>query len=140
MNIFISKISILKYIYIYKIINFRDQFILREDGYGLIVGRLKDLIIRGGENIYPKEIEDFLSTHPDVLEAYIVGIPDERMGEELCAFIRKKEGSNLNEEVLKKYCTGKIAHFKIPKYIRIIVEFPKTATGKIQKYKLKDFF
>lgn len=126
--------------YKYKFNFYRDQFILREDGYGIIVGRLKDLIIRGGENIYPKEIEDFLNTHMDVLEAYVVGIPDERMGEELCAFIRTVNGSELDENTLKQFCVGKIARFKIPKYIRIIVEFPKTATGKIQKYKLKDLF
>lgn len=118
----------------------RDQFILRKDGYGIIVGRLKDLIIRGGENIYPKEIEDFLNTHPAILEAYVVGIPDERMGEELCAFIRIQQDLNVDPIELKRFCDGKIAHFKIPKYIRFIREFPKTATGKIQKYKLKEIF
>ncbi|KAL5274752.1 ACSF2 family protein [Megaselia abdita] len=117
-----------------------DQFILMKDGYGIIVGRLKDLIIRGGENIYPKEIEDFLNTHPDVLEAFVVGIPDDRMGEELCAFIRIPEGIEVDEVKLKQFCVGKIAHFKIPKYIRVVKEFPKTATGKIQKHKLKELF
>lgn len=113
---------------------------MRKDGYGIIVGRLKDLIIRGGENIYPKEIEDFLNTHPAVLESYVVGIPDERMGEELCAFVRIQHGTEVDQIQLQRFFIGKIAHFKIPKHIRIIKEFPKTATGKIQKYKLKELF
>lgn len=113
---------------------------MRKDGYGIIVGRLKDLIIRGGENIYPKEVEDFLNTHPFVLESYVVGIPDDRLGEELCAFVRAQEDFDVNEMKLKSFCEGKIAHFKIPKYIRFVKEFPKTATGKIQKYKLKELF
>lgn len=118
----------------------RDQFILEKDGYGVLVGRFKDLIIRGGENIYPKEIENFISSHPDILEAYVLGVPDERMGEELCAFLRLKEGFKLDETELRKFCIGKIAHFKIPKHVRVLEEFPKTPIGKIDKLKLKELF
>lgn len=118
-----------------------DQFILREDGYGVIVGRLKEMVIRGGENIFPKELEDFLSLHPDIVETYVIGVPDERMGEELCAFVRLKDGSTLDiENTLKKYCKGKIAHFKVPKHIRIVDSFPKTASGKVQKFKLREIY
>jgi medium-chain acyl-CoA ligase, mitochondrial len=117
-----------------------DQFILREDGYGQIVGRLKDVIIRGGENLFPKEIEDFLNTHPDILESHCIGIPDERMGEEVCAFVRLQPSTMLDQAGLKEFGKGKIAHFKIPKYLRIIEEFPKTVSGKIQKFKLREIF
>lgn len=117
-----------------------DQFVLREDGYGVIVGRLKEMVIRGGENIFPKEIEDFLSLHPDIVETNVIGVPDERMGEELCAFVRLKDGSSLDSESLKKYCKGKIAHFKVPKHIRVVDAFPKTASGKVQKFKLREIY
>lgn len=106
----------------------------------MIVGRLKEMIIRGGENIFPKEIEDFLNAHPDVVETHVIGVPDERMGEELCAFIRVHEGSSLSADTLKTYCKGKIAHFKIPKYVKIVDDFPKTTSGKIQKFKLKEIY
>ncbi|CAD7079649.1 unnamed protein product [Hermetia illucens] len=114
-----------------------DQFILQEDGYGRIVGRLKEMVIRGGENIFPKEIEDFLNTHPDIMENHVIGVPDERMGEELCAFIRLRDGRpHLTHDDLKAFGAGKIAHFKIPRHIRIVHDFPKTVSGKIQKFKL----
>lgn len=106
----------------------------------MIVGRLKEMIIRGGENIFPKEIEDFLNAHPDIAETHVIGVPDERMGEELCAFIRVDEGSTLNVENVKAHCKGKIAHFKIPKFIKIVDNFPKTTSGKIQKFKLKEIY
>ncbi|XP_037048060.1 medium-chain acyl-CoA ligase ACSF2, mitochondrial-like isoform X2 [Bradysia coprophila] len=116
-----------------------DQFILQEDGYGRIVGRFKEMIIRGGENIFPKEIEDFLSTHPDIIEAQVVGVPDDRMGEEICAFIRTTEkGKVLQQNDIKEFCTGSIAHFKIPRYMKVVDEFPRTTSGKIQKFKLKE--
>ena len=114
-----------------------DQFVLREDGYGQIVGRLKDMLIRGGENIFPKEIEDFLMTHPLVLEAQVIGAHDEVYGEEVCACIRVRDAANLTREELRNYCKGKIAHFKIPRYIEFVDEYPKTASGKVQKLQLK---
>ncbi|XP_077285458.1 medium-chain acyl-CoA ligase ACSF2, mitochondrial-like [Arctopsyche grandis] len=115
-----------------------DQFILEENGYGRIAGRIKDIIIRGGENILPKEIEDFLNTHPDVLETQVFGIKDDRLGEEICASVRVKQGSVFDYNQLKMYCKGTIAHFKVPKYLKIVDDFPKTASGKIQKFKLKE--
>ncbi len=118
-----------------------DQFVLQEDGYGRIVGRFKEMIIRGGENIFPKEIEDFLSTHPDILEAQVVGVPDDRMGEEICAFIRTTvKGKSLTQCDIKEFCKGSIAHFKIPRYINMVDEFPRTTSGKVQKFKLKERF
>ncbi|XP_062547096.1 medium-chain acyl-CoA ligase ACSF2, mitochondrial-like [Armigeres subalbatus] len=120
-----------------------DQFVLGQDGYGSMVGRIKDLIIRGGENVYPKEIEDVLNTHPNLLETYCIGVPDERLGEEICAYVRVKdtvpEGTiNLGE--IKQFCQGKLSNFKIPRHLRIIENFPKTSSGKIQKFKLLEMF
>ncbi|XP_058818358.1 medium-chain acyl-CoA ligase ACSF2, mitochondrial isoform X2 [Topomyia yanbarensis] len=118
-----------------------DQFQLRSDGYGKIVGRIKEMVIRGGENIYPKELEDFLITHPKVLETHCVGVPDERMGEEICAYVRLRDASqSLDHAEMKEYCKGKISHFKVPKYLRIVDDFPKTTSGKIQKFKLLESF
>ncbi|XP_055375599.1 medium-chain acyl-CoA ligase ACSF2, mitochondrial [Condylostylus longicornis] len=116
-----------------------DQFILYDNGYGTIVGRKKDMIIRGGENIYPKEIEDFMDTHPNVLESQVVGVSDKRLGEEICLFLRMKpDCPNLTIDDVREFCKGNIAHFKIPKYLKILKEFPKTTSGKIQKFKLKE--
>lgn len=118
-----------------------DQFVLREDGYGSVVGRIKEMVIRGGENIYPREIEDVLITHPDILEVHCVGVPDDRMGEEVCAFVRlNNQGDKLDEENVKAFCKGKIAHFKVPKYVKVIDQFPKTTSGKIQKFILLERF
>lgn len=118
-----------------------DQFVLREDGYGEIVGRIKEMVIRGGENIYPREIEDFLNSHPNVLETYCVGVPCERLGEEICAFVRlRNNDEKLDQDDVKKFCQGKLAHYKIPKYVRIVEQFPKTTSGKIQKFKLLEAF
>lgn len=116
-----------------------DQFVLRPDGYGNVVGRLKEVIIRGGENIYPREIEDLLNTHPEIIESYCIGVPDERLGEEVCAYVRVKDSASNTELIVdevKQFCKGKIAHFKIPKHLRVVDQFPKTASGKIQKFKL----
>ncbi|XP_043682131.1 medium-chain acyl-CoA ligase ACSF2, mitochondrial [Vespula pensylvanica] len=115
-----------------------DQFILQSNGYGQIVGRIKDIIIRGGENIFPREIEDFLITHPSIAEAHCVGAYDEIFGEEICACIRLFKGTSLSKEELKAYCKGKIAHFKIPRYVVFVEKYPKTISGKIQKAKLKE--
>ncbi|GAB0099948.1 acyl-CoA synthetase family member 2, mitochondrial-like [Sergentomyia squamirostris] len=118
-----------------------DQFVLQADGYGRVVGRLKEMIIRGGENIFPKEIENFLATCPSVAEAYVVGVPDERLGEDLCAYVRLKiDHQNCSPQDIKDFCQGKISYFKIPRYIKIVTEFPKTVSGKIQKFKLQAQF
>ncbi|XP_026132125.1 acyl-CoA synthetase family member 2, mitochondrial [Carassius auratus] len=107
-------------------------------GYCKIEGRIKDLIIRGGENIYPAEIEQFLHTHPKIQEAQVVGVKDERMGEEVCACIRIKTGQECTAEEIKGYCKGKIAHYKVPRYITFVQGYPLTVTGKIQKHKLRE--
>ncbi len=114
-----------------------DLAVMDEKGYCRITGRLKDMIIRGGENVYPLEIEEFLYTHPKVLDVQVVGIPDPKYGEEVLAWIRLKEGEEATEEEMKEYCKGKIARFKIPRYIQFCEEFPMTASGKIQKFKLR---
>lgn len=98
------------------------------------------MIIRGGENIYPKEIEDYLNTHTEILEAHVIGVPDERLGEEVCAFIRTQDGSSLKEEDIKLYCKGHLSFHKIPKFIHFVDELPKTPIGKVQKFKLKEMF
>jgi len=117
-----------------------DQFVLYEDGYGNYVGRLKDMIIRGGENIFPMEIEFFLESHPSIVQAYVYGISDDRMGEEICASVTTKEDSTITSDEIKAYCKGKISHFKIPKYIFIEKgELPKTGSGKVQKIVLKEW-
>ncbi|CAN7937316.1 unnamed protein product, partial [Ixodes hexagonus] len=110
-----------------------DEATMSEDGRIMIWGRIKDMIIRGGENVCPKEIEDFLYTHPDVLEVQVVGVPDERLGEEACAWIRLKSGKMLSQEDIRNFCKGKISHFKIPRYVLFVDSFPKTEIGKIQK-------
>jgi fatty-acyl-CoA synthase len=115
-----------------------DLGTMDEDGYVRVVGRIKDMIIRGGENVYPREIEEFLFTHPDVLDAQVVGVPDPRFGEQVMAWVRRRPGSELTEEELREFCRGRIAHFKIPAYIRFADDFPMTVTGKVQKYLLRE--
>uniref|UniRef100_A0ABM5FMT7 Medium-chain acyl-CoA ligase ACSF2, mitochondrial n=1 Tax=Pogona vitticeps TaxID=103695 RepID=A0ABM5FMT7_9SAUR len=115
-----------------------DIAMLDEHGYCKIVGRCKDMIIRGGENIYPAELEQFLHTHPKIHEVQVVGVKDARMGEEICASIRVKEGEECTAEEIKAFCKGKISHFKIPRYIVFVKDFPLTVSGKIQKYKLRE--
>jgi fatty-acyl-CoA synthase len=107
-------------------------------GYVKIVGRSKDMIIRGGENVYPREIEEFLHTHPDVADVQVVGLPDERYGEEIAAFVIVREGAQLDAEDVREFCRGRIAHYKVPRYVIGIDEFPMTVTGKIQKFKLRE--
>ncbi|GBM76267.1 Acyl-CoA synthetase family member 2, mitochondrial [Araneus ventricosus] len=109
---------------------------MNEYGAVKIVGRIKDMIIRGGENIYPLEVENFLNTHPSVLEVHICGVPDKRMGEEACAWICLKEDAELTEEEVKEFCKGKISHYKIPRYVMFVKEFPKTQSGKIKKIEM----
>ncbi|XP_041434406.1 medium-chain acyl-CoA ligase ACSF2, mitochondrial isoform X2 [Xenopus laevis] len=115
-----------------------DIATMDEYGYCRIVGRCKDMIIRGGENIYPAEIEDFLHTHPSILEAQVIGVKDERMGEEVCACIRLYDNNTATAADIKEYCKGKISHFKIPRYIVFVNDYPLTVSGKIQKYTLRE--
>ena len=114
-----------------------DLATMDNDGYVNIVGRIKDMIIRGGENIYPREIEEFLYTHPAIADAQVIGIPDAKYGEELMAWVQLAPGESLTEDELKAYCNGKIAHFKVPRYIRFVAEFPMTVTGKIRKVEMR---
>jgi fatty-acyl-CoA synthase len=114
-----------------------DLATLDEEGYCNIVGRIKDMVIRGGENIYPREIEEYLYRHPDIQDVQVVGVPDKKYGEELCAWIILHEGTKLGEEEVREFCKGQIAHYKIPRYIRFVKEFPMTVTGKIQKFLIR---
>ena len=115
-----------------------DLATMDEEGYVNIVGRIKDMVIRGGENIYPREIEEFLYRHPAVQDVQVVGLPDRKYGEELCAWIILKPGQLLNEDAVREFCKGQIAHYKVPRYIRFVSAFPMTVTGKIQKFKIRD--
>ena len=115
-----------------------DLATMREDGNFRITGRAKEMIIRGGENIYPREIEEFLHRHPDIDDVYVVGLPDERLGERVLAWIKAREDSALTEEAVKEFCRGQIAHFKIPEFIRFVDEFPMTVTGKVQKFVMRE--
>ena len=115
-----------------------DLATMDDEGYLKIVGRSKDMIIRGGENVYPREIEEFLFTHPAVADVQVIGVPDERYGEEAAAFVIAREGASLDAEALREYCRGRIAHYKVPRYVVVVDEFPMTVTGKVQKFKLRD--
>jgi fatty-acyl-CoA synthase len=115
-----------------------DLGTLDAEGYVRITGRLKEMIIRGGENIYPREIEDYIFTHPKVAEVSVFGIPDVYYGEEVMAWIKLHEGQTATEDELRGFCKGKIAHFKIPKYIWFVEEFPMTVTGKLQKFRMRE--
>jgi fatty-acyl-CoA synthase len=115
-----------------------DLATLDAEGYVKIVGRIKDMIIRGGENVYPREIEEFLHTHPGVSEAQVIGVPSEKYGEEVMAWVKAKPGVALAEAELVAFCTGKIATFKIPRYWKFVEEFPLTVTGKVQKFRMRE--
>ena len=115
-----------------------DLAILDEDGYCRITGRVKDMIIRGGENVYPREIEEFLYTHPAVLDVQVFGVPDQKYGEEVCAWIKLRDGPAIVEDEIRAFCKSRIAHYKIPRYVRFVDEFPMTVTGKIQKFVMRD--
>ena len=115
-----------------------DLAVMDAEGYVNIVGRIKDLVIRGGENIYPREIEEFLYRHPQVQDVQVVGLPDKRYGEELCAWIITKPGQTVTADEIRDFCKGQIAHYKVPKYIQFVDAFPMTVTGKIQKFKIRD--
>jgi fatty-acyl-CoA synthase len=109
-----------------------------DDGYINIVGRIKDMIIRGGENIYPREIEEYLLTHPDVVDVQVVGMPSEKYGEEVMAWVRLRSGALVTETGLHAFCKDRIATFKIPAYWKFVEEFPMTVTGKIQKFRMRE--
>jgi fatty-acyl-CoA synthase len=115
-----------------------DLAVMDEDGYVNIVGRIKDMVIRGGENIYPREIEEFLYTHPAVLDVQVVGVPDAKYGEQLLAAVRLQPGASVTEDEIREFCRDTIAHYKVPAYVRFVDEFPMTVTGKVQKYKLRE--
>jgi fatty-acyl-CoA synthase len=115
-----------------------DLATMDEEGYVNIVGRSKDMIIRGGENVYPREIEEFLYTHPDVADVAVIGVPDEKYGEEIMAWVQLREGAGASGDDLKDFCKGKIAHYKVPRYVKLVDEFPMTITGKVQKFKMRE--
>ncbi|MEZ5605598.1 MAG: AMP-binding protein [Burkholderiaceae bacterium] len=115
-----------------------DLATMDNEGYVNIVGRSKDMVIRGGENVYPREIEEFLYRHPKVQDVQVVGLPDPKYGEELCAWIIAKPGQQLTEDEVREFCKGRIAHYKVPRYIKFVAEFPMTVTGKIQKFKIRE--
>jgi fatty-acyl-CoA synthase len=114
-----------------------DLAVMDDEGYVNIVGRSKDMVIRGGENVYPREIEEFLYGHPAVLDVQVVGVPDERYGEELVAAVRLQPGVSATDEELRDFCRGRIAHYKVPRYVLFVEEYPMTVTGKVQKYLLR---
>ncbi|GAA1878104.1 AMP-binding protein [Actinomadura bangladeshensis] len=115
-----------------------DLAVMDDEGYVNITGRIKDMVIRGGENIYPREIEEFLYTHPDIVDAQVIGVPDEKYGEELMAWVRLREGvPGLTAEELRAFCEGKLAHYKVPRYVHVVDEFPMTVTGKIRKVQMR---
>ncbi len=115
-----------------------DLAVMADDGYVNIVGRIKDMVIRGGENVYPREVEEFLYTHPDVEDVQVIGVPDDRYGEELMAWVKVRPGADVDGEALREFCKGRIAHFKIPRYVKLVDEFPMTVTGKVQKFKMRE--
>jgi fatty-acyl-CoA synthase len=115
-----------------------DLATMDDEGYLNIVGRIKDLIIRGGENVYPREIEEFLYTNPDIFDVQVIGVPDEKYGEEIMAWIKARPGATLDLDSVRAFCQGRIAHFKVPRYVHIVDDFPMTVTGKIQKYKMRE--
>ena len=115
-----------------------DLATMDEDGYLNIVGRSKDMVVRGGENIYPREIEEFLLGHPDVIDVAVIGVPDARYGEEVMAWVQLRAGSSFDEDALSEFCRGRIAHYKVPRYLKVCDEFPLTVTGKVQKFRMRE--
>ena len=115
-----------------------DLAVMDDLGYVNIVGRIKDMIIRGGENVYPREIEEFLYTHPAIADAQVIGVPSAKYGEEIMAWVQLGEGMSATDDEIKNFCRGKIAHFKIPRYISFVNDFPMTVTGKIRKAEMRE--
>ena len=114
-----------------------DLATIDNEGYCNIVGRIKDMVIRGGENVYPREIEEFLYRHPKIQDVQVIGVPDDRIGEEICAWVRLRAGETADEEEIKAFCRGQIAHYKVPRYVKFVDGFPMTVTGKIQKFLMR---
>ena len=115
-----------------------DLATMDDEGYVRVVGRIKDMVIRGGENVYPREIEEFLYTHPEIADVQVIGVPDERYGEELMAWVVTRPGASLTTEDVREFCRGQIAHYKIPRYVKFVDSFPMTVTGKVQKFKMRE--
>jgi fatty-acyl-CoA synthase len=115
-----------------------DLATMDEDGYLNIVGRSKDMVVRGGENVYPREIEEFLQGHADLIDVAVIGVPDARYGEELMAWVMLRDGSSFDEDAMAEFCRGRIAHFKVPRYLKVCDEFPLTVTGKVQKFRMRE--
>ena len=115
-----------------------DLATMDDEGYLNIVGRIKDMVIRGGENVYPREVEEFLYTHPAIADVQVVGVPDEKYGEELCAWIIVRDGQTVSADDVRSFCRERLAHYKIPRYVLVVTEFPMTVTGKVQKFKMRE--
>jgi fatty-acyl-CoA synthase len=115
-----------------------DLATMDDGGYVAIVGRIKDMVIRGGENVYPREVEELLHLHEDVIDVQVVGVPDEKYGEELCAWVRLRDGAQLEADDVRAFCRERVAHFKVPRHVLFVEEFPMTVTGKVQKYKMRE--
>ena len=115
-----------------------DLGTMDEHGYLRITGRSKDMVIRGGENVYPREVEEFLYAHPAIADAHVFGVPDPLYGEELCVWIKLKDGAGATSDEIRAFCSGRITHFKIPKYVRFVEEYPMTVTGKVQKFVMRE--
>ena len=116
-----------------------DLATMDAEGYLNIVGRIKDMIIRGGENVYPREVEEFLYTHPDIVDAQVIGVPDEKFGEELMAWVRLRPGAEpMTVDSLRAFCEGKLARYEVPRYVKVVEEFPMTVTGKIRKVQMRE--
>jgi fatty-acyl-CoA synthase len=116
-----------------------DLGVMDDEGNVRITGRIKDMVIRGGENIYPREIEEFLYTHPDIEDVQVVGVPDEKYGEELCAWLRMRAGAEpLDAAAVREFASGRLAHYKIPRYVMVVEEFPMTVTGKVRKVEMRE--
>ncbi len=115
-----------------------DLAVMDEEQYVNIVGRIKDLIIRGGENVYPREVEEYLYTNPKISDVQVIGVPDEKYGEAIMAWVMLKPGAQMTEDEVRDYCKGNIAHYKIPRYVKFVTSFPMTVTGKVQKYQMRE--
>jgi len=114
-----------------------DLATIDAEGYCAIVGRIKDMVIRGGENVYPREVEEFLYRHPKIVDVQVFGVHDEKFGEELCAWVKLREGETMTEEDVRAFCRDQIAYYKVPRYVRFVDEFPMTVTGKMQKFLMR---
>ena len=115
-----------------------DLATMDDEGYVNIVGRSKDMVIRGGENVYPREVEEFLYGHPDIADVQVIGVPDARYGEELMAWVIPRGGASLDADAVREFCQGRIAHYKVPRYVKLVDAFPMTVTGKVQKFKMRE--